>query len=170
MTIGKLLLLILKNQVFWTALSGWFVAGTVKTVINAVKNRSLEFGRLFGDGGMPSSHSSLVIALATTVAWGCGVDTPIFGLALAFAVITMHDAIGVRRETGKQAVILQKIAEKMNAEEKDGRERIETEELKVLVGHTPIQILVGALIGFCVGVLSLLICKTGYGSLLASLS
>lgn len=101
-----------------------------------------------GAGGMPSSHSAVVIALATMIGRSQGVNSPIFALSLIFALVVMYDAAGVRRETGKQAHLLNEIVNT------PGLSSVEVKEKLVeAVGHTPVQVFAGAIIGFSVGVI-----------------
>ena len=94
---------------------------------------------------MPSSHSALVMCLATIVGKTYGINTPVFGVAAIFAGVVIHDAAGVRREVGKQAKIINEVLLKKGI--------TGDEKLKELVGHTPFQVLIGSLIGFIVGII-----------------
>lgn len=135
------------NPCLFIPLFAWFTAQTLKIIINLCVNKEFRIERLWGDGGMPSGHSATVSSLATMCGITCGLDSPTFGLAFIFAVVVMHDATGVRREAGKQAVTLKKLATLVNGAISDPDKRIRTEKLKVLVGHTPLQVVVGALVG-----------------------
>ena len=128
----------------------WFTAQTLKIIINLFVNKEFRIERLWGDGGMPSGHSATVSSLATMCGITCGFDSPTFALSFIFAVVVMHDAVGVRREAGKQAVTLKKLAALVNGAISDPDKRIRTEKLKVLVGHTPLQMIVGALVGIMI--------------------
>ena len=128
----------------------WFTAQTLKIIINLFVNKEFRIERLWGDGGMPSGHSATVSSLATMCGITCGFDSPTFALSFIFAVVVMHDAVGVRREAGKQAVTLKKLAALVNGAISDPDKRIRTEKLKVLVGHTPLQMVVGAVIGIAI--------------------
>ena len=97
---------LLTNRFLITSVSSWFVAQLVKTVIHAIVNRKLDVTRLFGDGGMPSGHSATVTSLATLSALSYGLGSFQFAVTGILAIIVCHDATGVRRETGKQAVLL----------------------------------------------------------------
>ena len=94
---------LLHNDLLIDALYAWLVAQIIKTIIYAVVNKTLDFQRLFGDGGMPSGHSATVTALATTAALDFGLDSPVFAVSFILAIIVMHDAMGVRLEAGKHA-------------------------------------------------------------------
>ena len=128
----------------------WFTAQTLKIIINLFVNKEFRIERLWGDGGMPSGHSATVSSLATMCGITCGFGSPTFALSFIFAVVVMHDAVGVRREAGKQAVTLKKLAALVNGAISDPDKRIRTEKLKVLVGHTPLQMIVGALVGIMI--------------------
>ena len=128
----------------------WFTAQTLKIIINLFVNKEFRIERLWGDGGMPSGHSATVSSLATMCGITCGFGSPTFALSFIFAVVVMHDAVGVRREAGKQAVTLKKLAALVNGAISDPDKRIRTEKLKVLVGHTPLQMVVGAVIGIAI--------------------
>lgn len=132
------------NEVMISAIVGWIVAQGLKTIIDCALNKSFSLERLVGSGGMPSSHSATVCALTWSAATCFGVDSFEFSICFVLAAIVMYDAIGVRQETGKQAKLLNLIMEqdlfKMNNEEMQ-------EQLKELVGHTPLQVLAGAILG-----------------------
>ena len=125
----------------------WFVAQLLKVLINGVVNKSFSAERLWGDGGMPSGHSATVSSLAIMCGISEGLDSTCFAIAAVLAIIVMHDALGVRRETGKQALSIIEIAEMLNEYFGEKDERIKTDKLKVLVGHTPLQVICGALVG-----------------------
>ena len=132
------------NPFLLTALSSWAIAQILKVVINAAVNHTLDIRRLFGDGGMPSGHSATVASLATVSALVYGTASFEFALAAILAIIVCHDAMGVRLETGKQAALLNDIVEAFNLlSTKD----LPAEKLKEFVGHTPMQVCAGVLIG-----------------------
>ena len=138
---------ILTNPVLLGPVCAWTIAQVLKSIINTVMNKKFSWDRLFGDGGMPSGHSSIVTALATMVGLVDGFDSTEFVLAFIFALVVMRDAMGVRLETGKQAASIIEIAELLNDCFSERDEQIKTDKLKVLVGHTPLQVLCGALLG-----------------------
>ncbi len=143
------------NRVLITAAAGWACAQITKTVIFCIVNKRFEPERLFGDGGMPSAHSATVTAMALTVGFTSGFSSPVFGLALMFALIVMHDAMGVRLETGKQAKLLNEmmeVFEKMSEVDLSFEDR-----LKEFVGHTPLQVVCGACVGLLVAALGALL-------------
>ena len=140
---------IIFNRVLQTAVISWFAAQVIKIVLTLIKERRLDFTRIYGSGGMPSSHASFTVSLAVAVGFTNGFDSTLFALAAAFAFVVMYDATGVRRSAGEQAAILNKIVEKI------GKEHIsETgQKLKELLGHTPIQVFAGAILGIVIAVL-----------------
>ncbi|MBP3470451.1 MAG: divergent PAP2 family protein [Lachnospiraceae bacterium] len=136
---------IIHNEILLSAVAGWFVAQILKTLLHVVVTKSFDPERLVGTGGMPSSHSATVCGLATAVAINYGTSSVEFALAFAFAIIVMYDALGVRRETGKQAKVLNEMMSLFN---NMGTKMSTEDRLKEFVGHTPLQVLVGAFIGF----------------------
>ncbi|MBP3801020.1 MAG: divergent PAP2 family protein [Clostridia bacterium] len=124
----------------------WFFIQLFKLVYDLVTTKKFNFKRILGAGGMPSSHSAVVVSVATMIGKDIGVDTPMFALALLFSLIVMYDAAGVRRAAGKQARLLNKIVQT------PGLSGLEVQEKLVeVLGHTPVQVFVGALIGIIVG-------------------
>jgi acid phosphatase family membrane protein YuiD len=130
----------------------WIVAQIAKAVINFIVNKKFSLDRLVGDGGMPSGHSATVTALATMCGLTEGFDSTVFGLAMIFAIVVMHDAMGVRREAGKHARSIISIVESLNDYFSEEDDIIKTEKLKVLVGHTPLQVIVGSVLGAAIAV------------------
>ncbi len=150
------------NCALWVPIMAWLIAQIAKTIVNLCVEKKLELERLIGDGGMPSAHSATVSSLMAILGWGCGFGSAYFAIATMFAVIVVHDATGVRREAGKHATSILQIVESLNGliEEKD--EKIRTEKLKELVGHTPLQAIFGVLLGWAVVVVYLLIARMPY--------
>lgn len=136
---------LLYNNILWVSLLAWFIAQLLKVVFTLIFNKKLDIRRFIGAGGMPSSHSALVVSLATSVGRFEGYDSPIFALALTFSLIVMYDAAGVRRAAGKQAAVLNEILEQIQTSRS-----ISEEKLKELLGHTPIEVIAGALLGFII--------------------
>ena len=131
----------LGNQILVSAVVGWTVAQVLKTLIDCALNKSFNAERLVGSGGMPSSHSATVCALTTAAALEYGAGSFEFAVSFVLAMVVMYDAIGVRRETGKLLnSILMENPLKLNAE-------VLQEKLKEYVGHTPLQVLAGAILG-----------------------
>ncbi|MCR5234051.1 MAG: divergent PAP2 family protein [Lachnospiraceae bacterium] len=147
---------LLHNRMLITAFLGWGVAQIVKTIIDCLMNKRVNLERLVGSGGMPSCHSSTVCALCVAAGAEYGLGSPVFALATVLAIIVMYDARGVRRETGNQAEVLNQIMEFFRLPE-NGEFKLEfnQEQLKVLIGHTPLQVICGAILGIIVGVISL---------------
>ncbi len=135
---------ILGNQVLITAVAGWLVAQVLKTIIDLALNKNFNPERLVGSGGMPSFHSSTVCALTTAAIYRYGVGSFEFAVCFVLSMIVMYDAMGVRRETGKQAKLLNSILLE-NPFELSGE--ILQERLKEYVGHTPLQVAAGAILG-----------------------
>lgn len=124
----------------------WAIAQFFKIISWAFVSRELNFKRLVEPGGMPSSHSSFVTSLAMGIGLREGFDSSLFALATVFALIVMYDASGVRRAAGKQARVLNAIIEDLN------RRQVHPERLRELLGHTPFEVLVGALLGIIVAI------------------
>lgn len=124
----------------------WFFIQLFKLIYDLVTTKKFNFKRILGAGGMPSSHSAVVVSLCTMIGKEYGVTSAIFALSIVFAFVVMYDAAGVRRAAGKQAKLLNKIVQT------PGLSNVEvSERLQEVLGHTPTQVLVGALIGFLVG-------------------
>ena len=136
------------NEILTVSLLGWFVAQVLKTIIHLIVTKQFVLERMVGSGGMPSSHAATVCALATAAGLEFGGGSFEFAVAVILAIIVMHDARGVRRETGIQARILN---EMMEAFRKMGNKMTAEERLKEFVGHTPLQVLVGAVLGIIIG-------------------
>ena len=144
---------ILNNHVLFAALLGWFFAQGAKIPIYYLVEHKWDLRRFFGSGGMPSSHTAMVIASAIMVGLLEGFDKPVFAVAVVLAFIVMYDATGVRRETGTQAAVINQILKDVLINGK----KISDEELKELVGHTPLEVACGAITGVVVATVYLLI-------------
>lgn len=131
----------LTNPLLFIALSSWAAAQLLKVIVNGVMTKKLDWSRLFGDGGMPSGHSATVSSLAAASALIYGTASFEFALSTIFAIVVCHDAMGVRHETGKQAMLLNEIIEILDSDD------LPEIKLKELVGHTPLQVIAGILIG-----------------------
>ncbi|AOZ97475.1 divergent PAP2 family protein [Butyrivibrio hungatei] len=139
---------IFSNRILMSAFWGWFVAQVLKTIIYVVVNKNFNPERLMGDGGMPSSHSATVMALVTSTFLTYGAGSFEFAISGVLALIVMHDAMGVRRQAGKQAVMINNMMDWFKELDQD----IPVEQkLKEFVGHTPLQVLFGAILGIVVG-------------------
>ena len=150
----QLLLDFITNPCVAVPLSAWIIAQIVKTIVNFCVTKELNFERLIGDGGMPSCHSSVVMALATTCGITYGFGSGLFAISFVLAAIVMHDATGVRRETGKQAATLKKLAELVNSAIADPDHHIRTNKIKELVGHSPFQVAMGGTLGVVIAILA----------------
>ena len=143
---------LITNPFLITAVFAWFVAQVMKTIIYAILNKKLRLERMVGDGGMPSGHSATVSSLATITLLMYGPGSFEFGVSTLLAIIVCHDAMGVRRESGKHAVVLNemiRIYEKLFNEEE-----LTDVELKEFVGHTPLQVVAGIAVGICSALLA----------------
>ena len=137
------------NRIFIITLIVWVLAQAAKVVIGFFKEKRFNFRWLIGTGGMPSSHAAGASAMATCVGLDQGFGSTIFAVAASFAMVTMFDAQGVRRATGQQATVLNKMLEDIY-----WKGQIEEARLKELVGHTPIQVMAGFIFGiFCAVIL-----------------
>ena len=135
---------LLTNQFLLVSLSSWFVAQVLKTILYALETKKLDITRLFGDGGMPSGHSATVTSLAVFSGLNFGFGSFQFAATAILAIVVCHDAMGVRLETGKQAVKINEILEVFELIHPD---KISEANLKEFVGHTPVQVLAGILLG-----------------------
>ena len=129
------------------AIVSWVVAQLIKVIVYVCVERKFSWDRFFGDGGMPSLHSATVASLATMSGLTEGFGSTFFAIALIFAFVVMRDAMGVRREAGKHAVSIKELADAFNNSFFHEDEEIRTDNLKILVGHTPLQVIIGAVIG-----------------------
>lgn len=138
------------NEILITAIVAWFVAQTIKFLLVLIEEKRINFERLVGSGGMPSSHASFVTALTTSVGLNEGSSSALFAICFVFSFVVMYDASGVRRAAGKQAALLNKLVENF------GRERLEVtgERLKELLGHTHLEVVAGATLGIALALFS----------------
>jgi len=134
---------IFENKPFWVALLAWTIAQGMKIVLTLIFEKRLDLTRIVGTGGMPSSHSTLVMSLATSVGKSFGFESPFFAIAIIFAFVVMYDAAGIRRAAGKQAEILNYLIQRHELPDMD--------KLKELLGHTPLEVFAGAILGICIG-------------------
>ena len=139
---------LLGNRVLWAAVAGWLVAQGIKVLLALSLTRKFEPSYLFASGGMPSSHSALVMGLATAVARMDGLGSIYFALAAVFAGVVMYDAAGVRRAVSKQAKILNLMMEDFFHER-----GLDVHRLGELIGHTPVEVFFGAALGIVLGLL-----------------
>jgi len=130
-------------------MASWVIAQSIKVVIGVIQERRFDFRWFVGTGGMPSSHSAGASSLATAVGINYGFDSVYFALAAAFTIVVMFDAQGVRRATGRQARILNRIMEDIY-----WKGKIQGERLRELVGHTPLEVIMGFLLGILIAVIA----------------
>ena len=138
---------LITNEVLIVPICALFIAQGLKILIEIIVNKKISLERMVGDGGMPSTHTSTVVSLMLMCGFTSGWGSPLFAVSTIFAVIVMHDATGVRRETGKQAVVILDMVKVMQEYfwEKDAATK--AEKLKVLVGHSKLQVFFGMLLG-----------------------
>ncbi len=138
---------LLRNPYFVVPAVAWAIAQVSKVIIDSVITHRLSVRRLATAGGMPSSHSALVVSLTTVIGRLQGIQTPLFALALIFSSVVMYDATGVRRAAGQQAMILNRLLDDLFI----AHQGIRPERLREFLGHTPIEVIAGALLGFVIG-------------------
>jgi acid phosphatase family membrane protein YuiD len=146
---GDIVAQIARNKILIVTLSTWVIAQTIKVILAIIRYRRFDFRWFVGTGGMPSSHAAGASCLATAVGINYGFDSVIFALSAAFALVVMFDAQGVRRATGKQARILNKIMDDIY-----WKGRIQEVSLRELVGHTPVEVIAGFLLGATIAFLA----------------
>ncbi len=139
------------NKIIITAFIAWFTAQVLKTITHAIVYKKIDLKRLLGDGGMPSCHSAVVSSTALSVGLLEGFSSSIFAVALILAIIVMHDASGVRLETGKQAKIIKDMSQFI---ESLNNIKFDDDSLKEFVGHTHLQVFMGALLGIVVALIT----------------
>ncbi len=138
---------LISNSVLITALLGWFIAQALKIIFSY--DKKLDFKRFVGSGGMPSSHSSFVTSLTLAVGFVSGFDSVEFAISAVLAFVVMYDAAGVRRSAGQQAALLNKIADSILHADFQRTEK----KLKELLGHTPIEVFAGAVLGAIIAII-----------------
>ena len=134
------------NRILTAPLVAWLIAQLIKTLTILIRDRRLDLRKFVSAGGMPSAHSAVVMALVTAIGRGHGLDTPLFALAVWFAAIVMYDAAGVRRAVGAQAGILNRMLDDVFVSHNFNEKR-----LVELIGHTPVQVIAGAILGIVCG-------------------
>ncbi len=143
---------LLTNCVFVSGISAWLLCQLIKFVINGVRGHEWSIRHFLDGGSMPSSHSAAVVAATTAAGLREGFSSSLFAVSLIFACVVMYDAAGVRRETGKQGKIINEILDFFTLPNKDN----ETNELKEKVGHSPLEVLTGAIFGI---LCALILCR-----------
>lgn len=139
---------LITNPFLMTGVAAWFLAQVIKTILYAVINRKLDMTRLFGDGGMPSGHSATVTSMATVIGLVYGFGSVAFAISGILAIIVCHDATGVRLETQKQGYLINEL---VNAFTELSGDKLPEVKLKEFVGHTPVQVLAGIILGLITG-------------------
>lgn len=138
------------NHILIVSTLACLIAQLIKAIVELIRHGKVSIRYLVATGGMPSAHSTLVSSLATGIGLKEGWDSPVFAIAVLFAVIVMYDAAGVRQAAGKQARILNQIMDEFF---QDGKQ-VSEERLKELLGHTPFQVLVGLALGVCISLVA----------------
>lgn len=137
----------ISNSVLITAIIGWFAAQVLKIIFSW--DKKFDFKRIVGSGGMPSSHAAFVVSLTFAVGFTNGFDSALFAVAAVFAFVVMYDAAGIRRSAGQQAAILNKILEDFQRSDYSHTNK----KLKELLGHTPIEVFAGAILGIIIAII-----------------
>ncbi|MBU0686453.1 MAG: divergent PAP2 family protein [Candidatus Margulisbacteria bacterium] len=140
---------LLVNYVLVIVAFAWFAAQVIKVFYYWIVDKEFDILHFFEAGGMPSAHSATVSALTIAVGLVYGWDSPLFAISVVLALIVMYDATGVRREAGRQALLLNKMVEEIYASDGD-----KIKKLKELIGHTPLEVIVGATIGVVIAFVS----------------
>ena len=139
---------IFQNKYIFVPILTWFFIQSFKVIYDLITTKKFNFKRILGAGGMPSSHSAVVMCLTFMIGRQYGFDSSVFAACIVFSFIVMYDAAGVRRAAGKQATLLNKIIDT------PGLTGLEVQEKLVeVLGHTPVQVFVGALIGIIIGLI-----------------
>jgi acid phosphatase family membrane protein YuiD len=128
----------------------WGIAQVIKVVVDSVQNRRIDIRRFASAGGMPSSHTALVLSLTTVIGSRRGITSPEFAICAVFSSVVMYDATGVRRAAGRQAQVINRIIDDLFHQQ-----GIKEERLRELVGHTPIEVIAGGLLGVLVALIFL---------------
>ena len=139
---------IISNNALWIALCAWFAAQIIKIVIEFFRSKKIRLSLIMSSGGMPSSHSSFVVAVTTTIGLTEGFDSPLFALGAIVSMIIMYDASGVRRAAGNQAKVINDILASI---ENNGIKL--DKKLKEMLGHTPIEVACGAILGIVIAII-----------------
>ncbi len=142
--------IILGNKILDVVVVAWFIAQFYKVVSSIIFEKKINIQRFWETGGMPSSHSATVSSLATAVGIAQGINSVYFAISVIFAIIVMHDASGIRRAAGKQAGVLNALGKSLS---NLFEEKFHQEQLKELLGHTPVEVMAGAILGIVVAFL-----------------
>ncbi len=136
------------NPILWTSVAAWVIAQSIKVALGIFRERKFNFRWFVGTGGMPSSHAAGVAALTTSIGITYGFDSAIFAITIIFTSIVIYDAQGVRLSAGKQAEILNKMLEDVY-----WKKKLDEDKLKEFIGHTPIEVWAGVILGILVSLL-----------------
>ena len=136
---------LLYNEIIFIAIISWAAAQIIKMILDVIATGKIDWELMFSSGGMPSSHSSFVCSMATAVGLSRGFDSVEFAISFVLAIVVMYDAAGVRRAAGSHAVVINKLLDNLNI-------KID-ENLKELLGHTPIQVGAGAILGIIIAII-----------------
>lgn len=136
------------NKMLWVAILSWFTAQFLKVVVTLWEEHRLDFSKFWASGGMPSSHSSFVMALTTSIGQVYGYDSTYFAIAMVFSFIVMYDAANVRLQAGRQAAVINQIIAVLENPNLNPEER-----LREILGHTPTQVVAGGILGIIVSIL-----------------
>ena len=146
---GTILIDIVKNKIFMTTLASWVIAQSIKVSLGVIQEKKFDFRWFVGTGGMPSSHAAGASCLAAAIGMDYGFGSAYFALAASFAIVVMFDAQGVRRSSGRQARILNKIMDDIY-----WKGKIHEGRLRELIGHTPIEVIAGFLLGVTIALIA----------------
>jgi len=141
---------IFSNKILWSAVISWAIAQALKIFTSLRQDRRIDWSKIMGPGGMPSSHSAFVTSLAVAIGLTEGWDSGMFAVSFVFAAVVMYDAAGVRRAAGRQARVLNQL---MTIMLKEGH--FPATKLRELLGHTPFEVVMGALLGTAIAWLML---------------
>ncbi len=136
-----------QNRILWAAIVSWFIAQVIKIILDMAKNKTLNPRLITSSGGMPSSHTSSVVAMSVAVGLTEGFGSVFFAISAVFSMVTMYDAAGVRRAAGKQAEVINMLVTNL---ENSGIKL--DKQLKELLGHSPVEVFAGAILGIIVGI------------------
>lgn len=153
----RIIHMLLQNTVLMAAVVSWMSAQIIKTILTFVSTKKFDTERMFGAGGMPSAHSAMVCSMAMGVAHTCHISSPEFAVSVAFAGIVIYDAMGVRRAAGEHAKVINKLVDTLESNDiTDSGQKLPEKELNELLGHKPVEVLAGALLGIIVWMLFML--------------
>ena len=138
---------ILGNNILDVVAVAWFTAQFLKVILGLITDRKFYYNRFWETGGLPSSHSATVVSLSTAMAIVHGISSSQFAISIVLAVIVIHDAVGIRRAAGKQAGVLNRMGILLNKIYNEGYNH---EEMKELLGHKPVEVLAGAILGIAI--------------------